>query len=164
MTSLKTAKKQFCPGDNFHLEHSHVLPALMRRFHEAAQSDQKDVVVWGSRTPMREFLFVDDMATASLFVMDLDRDIYQRETEPMSNHINVGSGTDVTIRDLAETIAHVTGYKGRITFDRSRPDGAPRKLMDVARLGRMGWTSSVALQDEIARTYEWYLEQSAVRA
>ena len=126
------------PGDNFHPENSHVLPALIRRFHEAAQDGREEVVVWGTGTPMREFLHVDDMAEASLFVLDLDRAAYEAETEPMLSHINVGTGSDVTIRALAETIARVTGYAGRITFDSSKPDGTPRKLMDVSRLARLG--------------------------
>ena len=147
------------PGDNFHPENSHVLPALMRRFHEAAQSTAEEVVVWGSGKPMREFLHVDDMAEASLFVLNLDQEAYARETAPMLSHINVGSGTDVTIRELAETIAHVTGFKGRIVFDASKPDGTGRKLMDVSRLRRMGWTASTSLTDGIWETYDWFLAQ-----
>lgn len=147
------------PGDNFHPENSHVLPALIRRFHEAARDGASEVVVWGSGTPMREFLHVDDMAEASLFVMDLDKDTYDRETEPMLSHINVGTGTDVTIRELAETVARVTGYAGRISFDRTKPDGTPRKLMDVSRLERMGWQASIGLEDGIRETYAWFLAQ-----
>ncbi len=148
------------PGDNFHPENSHVLPALMRRFHEAAQSGAEEVVVWGSGTPMREFLHVDDMAEASLFVLNLDKAAYDRETEPMLSHINVGSGTDVTIRELAETIAGVTGFTGRLTFDAGKPDGTPRKLMDVSRLARMGWRAKTSLPDGIRDTYQWYLAQN----
>lgn len=147
------------PGDNFHPENSHVLPALIRRFHEATLNGTDEVVIWGSGNPMREFLYVDDMATASLFVMDLDVDAYQRETEPMLSHINVGSGTDVTIRELAETVAKVTGFQGRLSFDASKPDGAPRKLMDVSRLARLGWQSTVGLDAGIAKTYAWFLDQ-----
>lgn len=146
-------------GDNFHPENSHVLPALMRRFHEAAQTGASEVVVWGSGTPMREFLHVDDMAEASLFVLDLDKTIYDQETEPMLSHINVGSGTDVTIRQLAETISDVTGFKGRLVFDASKPDGTPRKLMNVSRLERMGWRARISLQDGIRDTYAWFLTQ-----
>lgn len=147
------------PGDNFHPENSHVLPALMRRFHEATQAGSEEVVVWGSGTPMREFLHVNDMAEASLFVLDLDKPVYERETEPMLSHINVGSGTDVTIRELAETIAQVTGFKGQISFDASKPDGTPRKLMDVSRLERMGWTASTPLNKGIQETYDWWLAE-----
>ena len=147
------------PGDNFHPENSHVLPALIRRFHEATLNGTDEVVIWGSGKPMREFLYVDDMATASLFVMDLDVDAYQRETEPMLSHMNVGSGTDVTIRELAETVAKITGFQGRLSFDASKPDGAPRKLMDVSRLARLGWKSTVGLEAGIAKTYTWFLDQ-----
>lgn len=147
------------PGDNFHPENSHVLPALIRRFHAAAWAGDSEVVVWGSGTPKREFLHVDDMAAASLFVLDLDAATYARETEPMLSHINVGSGVDVTIRELAETVAEVTGFKGRLTFDTTRPDGAPRKLMDVSRLARLGWTASIPLRQGLAQTYAWYLAQ-----
>lgn len=147
------------PGDNFHPENSHVLPALIMRFHEAVKNQIPEVVIWGSGKPMREFLYVDDMAAASLFVMDLDKDSYQRETQPMLSHINVGSGTDVTIRELAETVARVTGFKGRLAFDASKPDGSPRKLMDVSRLARMGWQASLSLEQGIKKTYAWFLEQ-----
>ncbi|MGA9410594.1 MAG: NAD-dependent epimerase/dehydratase family protein, partial [Roseobacter sp.] len=154
------------PGDNFHPENSHVLPALMRRFHEAAQAGTQEVTVWGSGTPMREFLHVDDMAEASLFVLNLDKATYDRETDPMLSHINVGSGADVTIRELAETIAEVTGFKGRLTFDASKPDGTPRKLMDISRLARMGWTAKTPLTDGIQQTYDWFLtqEENALRS
>jgi len=154
------------PGDNFHPQNSHVLPALIRRFHEATQAGAEEVVIWGTGTPMREFLYVDDMAAASLFVMDLDPEIYQRETQPMLSHINVGSGTDVTIRELAETVARVTGYQGRLSFDATKPDGTPRKLMDVSRLARLGWTASMELEDGIRSTYAWFLAQNpeALRA
>lgn len=147
------------PGDNFHPENSHVLPALIRRFHEAVQNGAESVTIWGSGNPMREFLHVDDMAEASLFVLDLDDEIYQRETQPMLSHINVGSGTDVTIRELAETVAEVTGFQGELKFDASKPDGTPRKLMDVSRLKRLGWEASIPLNRGIQETYNWFLEQ-----
>lgn len=147
------------PGDNFHPENSHVLPALIRRFHEAVQNGTEVVTIWGSGNPMREFLHVNDMAEASLFVLDLDDETYQRETEPMLSHINVGSGTDVTIRELAETVADVTGFKGQLVFDATKPDGAPRKLMDVSRLARLGWAATIPLNAGIRETYAWFLEQ-----
>ena len=149
------------PGDNFHPENSHVLPALMRRFHEAARDGVDEVVIWGSGKPMREFLHVDDMAAASLFVADLNADTYRANTQEMLSHINVGSGTDVTIRDLAETVARVTGFTGRLGFDTSKPDGTPRKLMDVSRLADMGWRAAIPLETGIAQTYEWFLAQDA---
>jgi len=149
------------PGDNFHPENSHVLPALIRRFHQAVQDGTSEVVIWGTGTPMREFLHVKDMAAASLFVMGLDPATYQRETEPMLSHINVGSGTDVSIRELAETVARVTGFQGRLSFDATKPDGAPRKLMDVSRLARLGWTYSIPLEDGIRDTYDWFLQQNS---
>ncbi|GHE01573.1 GDP-fucose synthetase [Defluviimonas sp. 20V17] len=149
------------PGDNFHPQNSHVLPALIRRFHEAVQDGRDEVVIWGSGRPMREFLHVDDMAEASLFVLDLPKAVYDRETEPMLSHINVGSGTDVTIRELAETVARVTGFEGRLSFDATKPDGTPRKLMDVSRLARLGWCATIPLEQGIAETYRWFLEQPA---
>ncbi len=149
------------PGDNFHPKNSHVLPGLIRRFHAAVQDGADEVVVWGTGKPMREFLHVDDMAAASLFVMDLEDGIYRRETQPMLSHINVGTGTDVTIRELAETVARVTGFTGRLVFDTSKPDGTPRKLMDVSRLARLGWTASVGLEQGIRDTYDWFLAQNA---
>lgn len=148
------------PGDNFHPENSHVLPALIRRFHEAVQQGLDEVVIWGSGKPMREFLHVDDMAEASLFVMDLPQEVYARETQPMLSHINVGSGTDVTIRELAETVARVTRFNGKLSFDATKPDGAPRKLMDVSRLARLGWRASVPLEAGIAETYRWFLDHA----
>ncbi|MFZ3581905.1 GDP-L-fucose synthase [Loktanella sp. DJP18] len=156
------------PGDNFHPENSHVMPAMIQRFHNAARAEAEEVVIWGSGKPMREFLHVDDMAAASLFVLDLDRATYDAETEPMLSHINVGTGRDVTILELAELVAQVTGFRGRIVTDATKPDGAPRKLMDVSRLARMGWTADIALADGVAQTYAWYLDQleagTAVRA
>ena len=146
------------PGDNFHPENSHVLPALMRRFHEAVETGKDEVVIWGSGTPMREFLHVDDMAEASLFVLDLDPEAYRANTDPMLSHINVGTGEDVSIAELAGLISEVTGFQGKISFDRSKPDGTPRKLMDVSRLTKMGWRARTSLRDGIADTYRWFLQ------
>ncbi|MCC0014893.1 MAG: GDP-L-fucose synthase [Rhodobiaceae bacterium] len=151
------------PGDNFHPENSHVLPALIRRFAEAVRDCLDEVVVWGSGTPKREFLYVGDMAEACLFVLGLDKDVYDRETNPMLSHINVGTGADVTIRELAETVARVTGFAGKITFDATRPDGPPRKLLDVSRLAGLGWAASVGLEDGIRHTYEWFLSEGTGR-
>ncbi|SNY90739.1 GDP-L-fucose synthase [Cohaesibacter sp. ES.047] len=148
------------PGDNFHPKNSHVLPALLRRFHEAARDGLEEVVIWGTGTPKREFLHVDDMAAASLFVMDLDKETYEANTEPMLSHINVGSGTDVSICELAAMIATVTGFEGRIGFDSSKPDGTARKLMDVSRLKNMGWQASIDLQDGVRTTYDWFLNNN----
>ena len=146
------------PGDNFHLENSHVLPALIRRFHEAARSGQEDMMIWGSGTPRREFLHVDDMAAASLFVLDLPKSDYDAGTSPMLSHINVGSGTDVSILQLAQMVAKITGFSGRIATDATKPDGAPRKLMDVTRLKSMGWQAKIALEDGVSETYSWFLQ------
>ena len=146
------------PGDNFHPENSHVLPSLIRRFHEAAQSGQEDMMIWGSGTPRREFLHVDDMAAASLFVLDLPKSDYDAGTSPMLSHINVGSGTDVSILQLAQMVAKITGYSGRIVTDATKPDGAPRKLMDVTRLKSMGWQAKIALEDGVSETYSWFLQ------
>lgn len=144
------------PYDNFHPENSHVIPALIRRFHEAVQAGNPEVVIWGSGEPMREFLHVDDMADASVHVMNLESGSYQANTQPMLSHINVGTGVDCTIRELAETIARVTGFEGRLVFDSSKPDGTPRKLMDVSRLKSLGWQASVSLEDGLASAYEWF--------
>lgn len=145
------------PGDNFHPENSHVLPALIRRFHEAVETGQDEVVIWGTGTPRREFLHVDDMAEASLFVMDLDENSYRANVQPMLSHINVGCGEDVAIAELAEIISEIVGFKGKISFDTSKPDGTPRKLMEVRRLTDMGWTARTHLRDGIAQTYQWFL-------
>ncbi len=150
-------------NDNFHAENSHVIPALIRRFHTAKVNNEPQVVVWGSGQAMREFLFVDDMAAASLFVLELDCDVYQQHTTVMLSHINVGTGVDVTIRELAETMQKVVGYEGQLSFDRSKPDGAPRKLIDVTRLTAMGWKYSVNLEQGLKQTYEWYLQHKEVR-
>lgn len=145
------------PHDNFHPDNSHVIPALLRRFHEAVQRGDEEVVIWGSGNAMREFLHVDDMASASVHVMELAQDIYQANAQPMLSHINVGTGLDCTIRELAETIADVTGFTGRLTFDASKPDGAPRKLMDVSRLKSLGWKASITLEEGLRDAYGWYV-------
>ncbi len=146
------------PGDNFHPTNSHVLPALIRRFHEAAVQGLDEIAVWGSGRPKREFLHVDDMAEACLFVMNLDRATYAQHTTPMLSHINVGTGIDVSIAELARLVAGVTGYTGRITFDATKPDGTLRKLMDVSRLNSMGWTAKTPLTDGLSQTYAWFLD------
>ncbi|WP_333893671.1 GDP-L-fucose synthase [Atlantibacter subterraneus] len=146
------------PNDNFHPNNSHVIPALLRRFHEATISNAPDVVVWGSGTPMREFLHVDDMAAASIHVMELDKEVWEENTEPMLSHINVGTGVDCTIRELAQTVAQVTGYRGRVVFDATKPDGTPRKLLDVSRLHNLGWFHEVSLEQGLASTYQWFQE------
>lgn len=146
------------PGDSFHPENSHVLPALIRRFHEAARAGYAEVQIWGSGNPRREFLHVDDMAEASLFVLDLDRETYAANTQPMQSHINVGTGTDVSIMELAQMVAKVTGFQGLISNDPTMPDGSPRKLMAVDRLANMGWRASIGLKDGLQKTYDWFLE------
>lgn len=145
-------------NDNFHPENSHVIPALMRRFHEAKLAGAAEVVVWGSGKPMREFLHVDDMAAASVHVMELDSTIYQTHTQPMLSHINVGTGVDCTICEMAETMASVVGFTGEIVFDATKPDGTPRKLMDVSRLAQLGWRYHIDLQEGLTKTYQWFLE------
>lgn len=146
------------PGDNFHPENSHVIPALLRRFHEAKTEGLPEVAIWGSGNPKREFLYVDDMAEACLHVMAMSQDEYAAQTETMLSHVNVGTGTDVTIRELAETVAKVTGYEGNIVFDTSMPDGAPRKLMDVSLLGRLGWQARTKLEPGLTSAYQWFLD------
>ena len=145
------------PGDNYHPDNSHVIPALLRRFHEAVQSGTREVVIWGSGTPMREFLHVDDMAAASVHVMNLTPEVYQAHTLPMLSHINLGTGVDCTIRELAQTVAGVTGFTGKLSFDASKPDGTPRKLMDVSRLRALGWSASIALEDGLRDAYQWFV-------
>ncbi|QAU35542.1 GDP-L-fucose synthase [Janthinobacterium sp. 17J80-10] len=145
------------PHDNFHPENSHVIPALLRRFHEAVLAGAEEVVIWGSGTPMREFLHVDDMAAASVHVMELDVTTYNSNTQPMLSHINVGTGVDCTIRELAVTVARVTGFGGRLTFDATKPDGTPRKLMDVSRLRALGWEAGISLEDGLRDAYNWFL-------
>ena len=147
------------PGDNYHPENSHVIPALIRRFHEAKVSNAPEVVIWGTGTPRREFLFVEDMAAASVFVMDLDKAIYDQHTEPMQSHINVGFGSDVTIAELASAVAKATGYQGKINFDPSKPDGAPRKWMDSSRLNHLGWVATVGLEVGLCSAYQNFLEK-----
>lgn len=146
------------PGDNYHPDNSHVIPALLRRFHESAQRGDAEVVIWGTGTPMREFLHVDDMAAASVFVMELAHEIYAAHTRPMLSHINVGTGVDCTIRELAETLARVIGYRGQLVFDATKPDGTPRKLMDAGRLRALGWQPKISLEEGLASAYAWYVE------
>jgi GDP-L-fucose synthase len=145
------------PNDNFHPENSHVIPALLRRFHEAKLNNDSKVIAWGSGKPMREFLHVSDMAAASIHVMNLDKTTYDENTEPMLSHINVGTGVDCTIRELVETVAKVTGFEGNIAFDATKPDGAPRKLMNVDRLASLGWKYGYSLEDGLKDAYEWFL-------
>jgi GDP-L-fucose synthase len=145
------------PGDNYHPENSHVIPALIRRFHEAKVSNAPEVVIWGTGNPRREFLYVDDMAEASVFLMHLDKKIYDSQTQSMQYHINVGFGSDVTIKELAQAVAKATGYQGRISFDHGRPDGSPRKLMDTGRLNSLGWKPQVALQKGLLNAYLEFL-------
>ncbi len=144
-------------NDNFHPENSHVIPAMMRRFHEAKEKGENEVVVWGTGKPMREFLHVDDMAAASIHVMQLEEQLYQANTEPMLSHINVGTGVDCTIRELAETLKKVVDFKGQLTFDTTKPDGTARKLMDVSRLEQLGWKASMSLEQGLTATYRWFL-------
>jgi GDP-L-fucose synthase len=145
------------PGDNYHAENSHVIPGLLRRFHEAKQSGAPEVLIWGTGSPMREFLYVDDMAEACVHVMNLEYETYSRNTQPMLSHINVGSGKDIAIQDLAGIIASVVGYTGRIGFDTSKPDGTPRKLMDVRRLNGLGWQPRVGLEEGLELAYRDFL-------
>ena len=149
------------PGDNYHPENSHVIPALIRRFHEARTSAAPEVVIWGSGRPMREFLYVDDMAAASVFVMQLDSASYGANTDPMHSHINVGTGQDVTIAELARLVGRVVGYNGSIVFDASKPDGTPRKLLDVSKLRTLGWTARTTLADGLSSAYHAFLETQA---
>lgn len=152
------------PGDNFHPENSHVLPALIGRFHEAKLEDREQVVIWGTGNPRREFLHVDDMAAASLFVLSLDRAMYDANTAPTQSHINVGVGQDIAILELAQLVAKTVGYTGRIVTDPSRPDGTMRKLLDVSRLEAMGWKAKIDLEEGLKATYRWYLDnQNVVR-
>ena len=144
-------------NDNFHPENSHVIPALLRRFHEAKLRGDTEVVVWGSGKPMREFLYVDDMAAASVHVMELADEIYRANTQPMLSHINVGTGLDCTIRELAETMVKVVGFAGKVVFDSTKPDGTPRKLLDVSRLADLGWRYAISLEQGLAKTYQWFL-------
>ena len=151
----------FGPGDNYHSENSHVIPALIRRFHEAKVNQASSVIIWGTGMPKREFLYVDDMAAASVLVMNLPQAIYQQHTQPMLSHINVGCGHDVTIKELAETIACVVQYSGEISFDTSKPDGAPRKLMDSTRLNELGWHAKEPLKHGLKMAYEDFLKSNS---
>jgi GDP-L-fucose synthase len=144
--------------DNFHPENSHVIPALLRRFHEAKLNGDKEVIAWGSGKPMREFLYVDDMADASIHVMNLDKSTYNENTEPMLSHINVGTGVDCTIKELVQTVAKVVGFEGEVKFDATKPDGAPRKLMNVDRLKSLGWEYSVSLESGLTIAYQWFVD------
>jgi len=152
------------PGDNYHPENSHVIPGLIRRFHESKVEDASSVVIWGTGTPRREFLYVDDMAAASVYVMNLEKRIYDQNVQPMLSHINVGYGSDITIGELAALIAKVVGYKGKITFDPSKPDGTPQKLMDSARLNALGWKAQMDLEAGLNLAYKDFLENHAAKA
>lgn len=145
-------------NDNFHPDNSHVIPAMMHRFHEAKRVAAREVVVWGSGMPLREFLHVDDMAAACVFVMNLNRFTYSCNTLTMLSHINVGTGVDCTIRELAETMKSVVGFKGELVFDSSKPDGTPRKLMNTSRLNALGWQASISLEEGLRQTYQWFLK------
>ena len=147
------------PGDNYHPENSHVIPALLRRFHEAKANGAPEVVIWGSGKPMREFLYVDDMAAASVYVMNLAQDVYAAHTDPMHSHVNVGTGQDVTIAELARLVGETVGYQGRIVFDAGKPDGTPRKLLDVSKLASLGWRASTPLAEGLKRAYAAYLAE-----
>lgn len=151
------------PNDNFHPENSHVIPALLRRFHEAVESGAKEVTVWGSGKPMREFLHVEDMARACVHVMELDSKTYEKFTSPMLSHINVGTGKDCSIRELAETVARVTDFRGEIRFDTSKPDGTPRKLLDISRIKALGWEPQIPLEEGLRSTYEWFVKNNPRR-
>jgi len=151
-------------GDNFHPENSHVVAALMRRIHEAKLANSPVVTIWGSGTPMREFLNADDLGSASVFLINLDKTKYDQYTQPMLSHVNVGTGVDCTIRELAESIAEVVDYAGRMEFDLTKPDGAPRKLLDVSLLSKLGWNASINLKDGLKQTYDWFQKQESVRA
>ncbi len=148
----------FGPHDNFHTENSHVVPALLRRFHEAVENKQDEVVIWGTGAPLREFMYVDDMASACVHVMELEMSSYQRYTQPMLSHINIGTGKDCSIKELAKLIAKITGFSGKLVFDNSKPDGTPRKLLDVTRLEAMGWQSGIDLETGLNNAYQWFLE------
>lgn len=148
-------------NDNFHSENSHIIPALIHRFHQAKINNSPKVVVWGSGNAMREFLCVDDMAAASLFVLGLDKKTYQTNTQPMLSHINVGTGVDITIKEAAQTIKQIVGFGGGVIFDTTKPDGTPRKLIDVSRLSKMGWQYKIKLKEGLQQTYKWYLTQDA---
>jgi GDP-L-fucose synthase len=151
------------PGDNFHPQNSHVIPALMRRFHDAKLVEKPVVTIWGTGTPKREFLHVDDLASASIFLLLLDKAAYNKESFPMLSHVNVGTGEDVAIRDLAELIASVVGYQGKLEFDDSKPDGTPRKLLDVSRINNLGWSAKIPLQQGLGDVYSWFVSSEGLR-
>jgi GDP-L-fucose synthase len=146
------------PNDNFDLETSHVMPALIRKFHEAKTKASPEVTIWGTGNPRREFLYVDDLAAACVHIMQLRYGDYAGSTSPMQSHINVGTGEDVTIRELAELIRKVVGYEGPLTFDTGKPDGTPRKCLDVSKIKFLGWQPRISLEEGVARTYEWFLQ------
>lgn len=148
-------------NDNFHPENSHVVPALIRRIHDAKLNNTSEVIIWGTGTPMREFLYVDDMAQASIYIMSLPQEIYESHTQPMLSHINIGTGIDCTIKELAESIAEVVGYTGNIIFDASKPDGTPRKLLNVDRLKNLGWTADTTLRNGLSKTYQWFIKNTS---
>ena len=150
------------PGDNYHPQNSHVLPAMIRRFHEAKMSDAPSVVIWGTGTPKREFLYVDDLASACVHIMDLPREVYAAHTEVMSSHINIGSGEDQSIAELAQLVSDVVGYRGKIQYDTSKPDGTPRKLLDISRIRQLGWMPRVPLREGIAKAYEDFRSEELV--
>lgn len=150
------------PGDNFHPENSHVIPALIRRFHEAKENGAEEMIAWGTGTPLREFMYVEDMAEASIHVMNLDSKSYLKHTDAMLSHINIGTGIDCTIKELTETIANVVGYEGLIVWDTSKPDGTPRKLMNIDRLHNSGWKVSITLEEGLKKTYEWFINNMDV--
>lgn len=153
------------PNDNFQTEKSHVVPALLRRFHEAVEQRINQVIIWGSGTPRREFLHVDDLAAACVHVMELDKTTYQANTQPMLSHINVGTGKDCTIKQLAELMAKITGFNGELVFDSTKPDGTPRKLLDITRLDALGWQANISLEQGLRDTYHWFLEnQQQIRS
>ena len=146
------------PGDNYHPENSHVIPGLIRRIHEAKVSNKSSVAVWGTGAPRREFLYADDAASACIYIMNLDSDIYHKHTHPMLSHINAGCGYDITIKELAETISKIIDFKGEITFDSSKPDGTPRKLLDSSLLNTLGWQAKTDLEEGIAKTYQDFVK------
>jgi len=148
------------PGDNYHLENSHVIPALIKKFHTGKISNASKVTIWGSGNPKREFLYVDDMAAACVYIMNLDKEVYQQQVKPMQSHINVGTGEELTIKKLAETIAKITGFKGKIEFDTTKLDGSKRKLMDSTRLNMLGWHSKINLEQGLKKTYKDYCSTS----
>jgi GDP-L-fucose synthase len=151
------------PGDNFHPQNSHVIPALIRRLHDAKLAEKPMVTIWGTGTPKREFLHVDDLASASIYLLLLDKASYNQESSPMLSHVNVGTGEGVTIRDLAELIAGVVGYEGKLEFDDTKPDGTPRKLLDVSRINNLGWSATTSLQHGLRNVYSWYVTSTALR-